>query len=188
MIRAAEIVASLYGAYRLARFDAGGHRAFNATVEGFWNSFWAAALVAPAYAILLAMRFDAGMGETHPLRFVLIEGVTYAMAWLAFPVAMIGVARWLDRWDLFVPYIVAYNWAAAIQNVIYMPLAMLTVSGVLPADAGNVLGLIALVYILIYGWFVAKTALAVPGTTAAAVVALDFVLGLIINGLAEGRV
>ena len=32
---------------------------FNLTVEGFWRSFFAAVLVAPAYAILVGMQLSA---------------------------------------------------------------------------------------------------------------------------------
>ncbi|MDA0675530.1 MAG: hypothetical protein O3A88_04095 [Proteobacteria bacterium] len=133
MNRAAEILAAHYGATRLARFDAQGLRAFNPTVEGFWRSFWAAALVAPFYAILLAFHFATMADPVHPVRFALVEAVTYVIAWLAFPVAMVGVSRWLGRWDAYVGYIVAYNWAAVVQNAIYLPLAMLAVSGAIPA-------------------------------------------------------
>jgi hypothetical protein len=187
MSRAAEILAALYGATRLARFDAQGLGAFNASVEGFWRSFWAAALVAPFYAVLLAFRFDTMADTVHPLRFALVETVTYVIAWLAFPVAMISVARWLGRWDAFVGYIVAYNWTAVVQNAIYLPLAMLAVSGAIPEAAGNMLGFVALIYVLVLGWFIARTALGVPGTTAAAIVALDLMLGLLINGFADSR-
>jgi hypothetical protein len=39
----------------------------------------------------------------------------------------------------------------------------------------------------VLGWFIARTALGVPGTTAAAIVALDLMLGLLINGFADSR-
>ena len=49
MITAREVTAALYGSWRLARLDPGGMAYFNRTVEGFWNSFFAAVIVAPGY-------------------------------------------------------------------------------------------------------------------------------------------
>ena len=42
MSLAAESATSLYGAFRLARFDPHGMNYFNAGPSGFWRSFWAA--------------------------------------------------------------------------------------------------------------------------------------------------
>ena len=46
-----EVLGALYGAYRLARIDPAGMTYFNLSFEGFWRSFFAAVLVAPAYAV-----------------------------------------------------------------------------------------------------------------------------------------
>ncbi|MDX2142565.1 MAG: hypothetical protein SFV19_04360 [Rhodospirillaceae bacterium] len=49
-----EIVYGVFGAWRLARLDRSAMVHFDRTVEGFWKSFFAAAIVAPAYLILVA--------------------------------------------------------------------------------------------------------------------------------------
>jgi hypothetical protein len=56
-----EFVRSLRGAWLLARGDAAGMGLLDLTVEGFWNSFAAALVAAPAYVLLLADRY-AGPG------------------------------------------------------------------------------------------------------------------------------
>jgi len=53
---AREMMYALYGAYRLARFDAGGMRYFDASIDGFWRSFFAAVLIAPFYLIYQWLR------------------------------------------------------------------------------------------------------------------------------------
>ena len=53
---AGETLRALYGAYRLARLDAGGMAYFDSSIGGFWRSFFAAVLVVPFYALLLVMR------------------------------------------------------------------------------------------------------------------------------------
>ena len=64
---------------------------------------------------------------------------------------------------------------------------MQSVSDSVPGDAGNLLGMVALMLILAYTWFIARAALDVSALTAAGLVAMDFVLSLIINGIAEAR-
>ena len=187
MVSLRETTRSLYGAYRLARFDAGGMAFFDTSVGGFWRSFYAAAFVAPFYAILLALRYGLEIDPPHPMRFFLLYADAYVISWLAFPVVMAGLSRIILRQAHFKRYIVAYNWAAVLQNALYLPFAMLQASESMPREIGNVLGLIVLVVVLVYIWFITRTALAVAAPTAAGVVAVDFFLTLIIHGFIEGR-
>ncbi|HJO97392.1 MAG: hypothetical protein QGF38_13145 [Rhodospirillales bacterium] len=187
MLSLREATGSLYGAYRLARFDAGGMAFFDTSVDGFWRSFYAAAMVAPFYAVLLALRYSLEIDPPHPMRFFLLYADAYVISWLAFPVVMAGLSGIIGRQPQFTRYIVAYNWAAVLQNALYLPLAMLQASESLPRDAGNLFGLIVLVAVLVYIWFITRTALVVAATTAAGIVAVDFFLTLIIHGFIEGR-
>jgi len=176
-----ETVSSLYGALRLARFDAGGMVHFNATVEGFWRSFFAAVLVLPLYAIGAANHFPPEANPDVGLpRFLLVEDLTYVIAWLAYPVVMVSLTRAMGCWERFVPYIVAYNWCAVWQNLLLVPVALLGDVGVLPGGMSTFLFLAVLGYVLVYVWFVARTALALPPFTCAAIVILDMALGVVI--------
>ena len=176
-----EIATALYGAYRLARFDAAGMTYFDDSITGFWRSFFAAAIVAPLYAIMLAMRYAAGTVEVHLLRFAILESIIYVILWLAFPVVMIWLARLLLREAHYLRYIVAYNWAAVLQNALYLPLVILAGFGTGPAAVADGLVLVALMVILVYTWFVTRTALAVSAATAAGVVLIDLMLSIFIN-------
>jgi len=180
-----ETLKALYGAYRLARLDAGGVAYFDNSIGGFWRSFFAAVIVAPFYALLLQMRYETGAVDVAVERFAVVEIIAYTIAWLTFPLAMVSVARGLEKEERYLGYIVAYNWAAVLQNAIYLPIAMLGVAGGVGAGSANAAGLIGLFLILVYSWFVARTALAVGAGTAAAVVFLDLVLGVVINSVAE---
>lgn len=187
MVSLREIVTSLYGAYRLARFDAKGMDFFDASAGGFWRSFWAAVLVAPVYLFLLMVRYSSESGEVSLSHFLTVEAMAYVIAWLAFPVVMASLARTLDREAFFIRYIVAYNWAAVLQNALYLPIAILASAGVLADNVANMLGLMALSVVVIYTWFVTRTALEVAAGTAAGIVGLDFLLSILINAVAEGR-
>ena len=185
MLSAREAASSLYGAYRLARRDAGGLDYFDASLDGFWRSFYAAAFIAPPFALLLALRYADGMVAASPLRYAAIESIAYVIAWVAFPVAMLMVARTLDREKQFMRFIVAYNWAAVLQNALYLPIPMMGMTGVLSASVANGLGMVALLVILGYSWFITKTALEVSSSAAAGVVALDLGLSIFITSVSD---
>lgn len=186
MVTSREVVTALYGAYRLARFDPSGLDFFDATIAGFWRSFFAAVLVAPVYLLLLLIRYAQLAEQISPFRFFAIEVIAYVIAWVAFPLIMASLARTLGRDAFFIRYIVAYNWGAVLQNALYLPIAMLATGGLLAGPSANALGFLALSLILVYVWFITRTALEVAGGIAAAIVGLDFLLSIFINGYAEG--
>ncbi len=179
---------SLYGAYRLARFDAGGMAYFETTVGGFWRSFVAAALVAPLYAMMLVQSFAEGRLPGHPLRVALIEVIAYVIGWVVFPLVMAWLVKVFEREERYIGYIVAYNWAAVLQNGLFLPLVMATETGGTPGDPAQAMVMVALVMIMVYGWFIARTALDIPTSTAAGLVILDLVLGLLVSTVANGMV
>ncbi len=186
MLTAKEAASSLYGAYRLARLDPGGLAYFDTSVGGFWRSFSAAVFVAPLYAALLAIRYDAGLVDAPPGRYAALEFLFYVISWVLYPVLMATVTNFLDRRDRFIGYIVAYNWAAVWQNLVYLPLAMLTVSGVLSPQFGSLLGLVILGLILAYLWVIARAALDVPAFTAGGLVAFDLLLSIVVSQTLDG--
>ena len=59
-----EINSSIYGAWRLARRDPGGMNYMNLSVDGFWRSFIAIGLSAPAYILILLVQ-RAAAGACH---------------------------------------------------------------------------------------------------------------------------
>jgi hypothetical protein len=184
MIGARELTSSLYGAFRLASLHKDGLAFFNPTPEGFWRSFFAAALVAPGY-LALTMIEPGSAGETvNPFHDALVDGLAYAIGWVAFPLAMVPVARLLAREERYIPYIVAYNWAAVPQMMLFVGAAIVTQGLALGSMGAGLIGLAAAGAILTYYWFIARTALNIPGQAAAGVVALDVTITIVISALA----
>ena len=170
---------SLTGAWRLARFDAGGMAAFDVSFEGFWRSFWAAGLVLPLYIFFLAINFEGTpVGMTT---FVAVKGVGYALGWIAFPVAMIGLAILLRLTPNYVRFIVALNWAAVLQSVLFVPVNIIAALGGLDSDLGALLYLATLGAVLFYEWFVTRSALETSAPIAAGLVAVDVLLEVMID-------
>lgn len=186
MPSARDVINALYGCYRLARLDASGLGFFDATPVGFWRSFFAAVLIAPFYFLLLTLRFS-GLAETASFfRFIAIESIAYVIAWVAFPLLMAALVKNLDRDAHYIRFIVAYNWAAVLQNALYLPIAILAMSGLMADATANTLGLIAIILIVFYTWFIARAALDIRGGMAAGIVGLDFLLSILINTVATG--
>lgn len=180
-----EIASSLYGSWRLARFDRGGMGYFDTGVDGFWRSFFAALIVAPLYATMLGLRYSAAGEPGDPVHYGLIEAISYLISWLAYPVAMHALTGLLDCRDRFIGYIVAYNWSLVWQNAVLVPIAMLNALNVISPETAGILWLIAIVAVLAYLWFIARAGLAVPPLTAVGIVSIDVLLSLLISGLTD---
>lgn len=179
------MVSGLYGAWRLLWLDAGGLRYFNNSLEGFWRSFYAAVLVAPLMAIFLAVRYGGMETEISVLRFAAIETVQYVMLWVAFPLAMVGIARAIDRSRNYLVYIIAYNWATVWQNVVFLPGIVLISMGVVGGPAGQFLSYALVAAVLAYVWVVTRLALGVGGGMATMLVLVDLALSFVINSVGE---
>ena len=186
MITAREIVCGLYGAFRLACFDRRGTDFFDKTEEGFWRSFYAAALVLPLFVIFIALRFGEPGLTQNAFRYVSGELIAYVISWVAFPLAILPVTRILNREQNFQNFIVAYNWTAALQSMVYLPVAMLATTQVIPDGYANLISSITIGFILVYSWFVVRVVLDTTVMSAVAIVIMDLILSVLIRTYAEG--
>lgn len=166
----AEVVRSLFGAWRLARLDPSGMGHLNLSVEGFWRSFFAAVLVAPGYALLVAQDLLAREEEVSPIWALLVETLGYVVGWAAFPVAALVLAQLLGLSRNYAALIIAVNWAQVLQIGAF--LAALALGFVL----GSLVVVLATGAILFYQWFVIRTALDTSAGIAIAFVLVDLLL------------
>ena len=196
MPRREEVLRSLYGAYLLARMDRSGMSHFDLSIDGFWRSFFAAVLVAPGYALLVAQKLmdrvepvpedrpSAIAVQQYDLGWVLlVQTLAYLIGWAAFPLAAAVVTWALSLGRHYVPLVVASNWAAVIQIGLF--LVALALSIILPSPLAGLVLTVATMSILFYQWFVVRTALQSTGGIALALVLLDLLLNTVINLTAE---
>ncbi|MDP7423876.1 MAG: hypothetical protein QF394_00475 [Rhodospirillales bacterium] len=181
-----EIIRSLYGALHLARGDTSGMAFFNATEQGFWRSFTAALLIAPLFALLLTIRYHVNEAGVSLLRFTAIETIAYVVSWVAFPLLLFHLTDILGTGHRFVRYIVAYNWASVLQNLLYLPFALLVEAHLVQGAGSTFFGILLLGLVLLYTWFVTRTALEVTNLLAAGLVMIDLVLSIFINTITQG--
>lgn len=173
---------ALYGAYRLARLDPDGMKFFDDSPKGFWHSFSAAVVVLPLFAGTMLARWMNAPDTIDGWRFASVELIAYVIAWTAFPVIMAMVVKAIDREAFYIRGIVAYNWAAVLQNLLYMPVAILSLSGV---EGTGPLAMIILFLVMFYTWFVAKTALQLTPLVAWSIVVLDLLISMVLSFWAD---
>ena len=188
MPNGAEMASGVYGAWRLLRLDPQGMAFFDDSNEGFWKSFYAAVLVAPGYAIIVALHLSELQPTAGFFHVLTIETLAYAIGWLAFPVAAYHLCEWIGKEAGYVSYIVAFNWSKVIQLCLYLPVSLLNASDALPAGLEPLLDLMITLAIIAYQWFVTKIALGMSGFGPASFIVLDIVIGLMIASVTDGMI
>jgi hypothetical protein len=171
----------LQGLRLLCHFDGRGFVFFDASRRGFWRSFLAALWCLPVWALAQYEQLQH-VAAVHSLA---VQAIAYVVAWLAYPLLMVRVADHFGVWGNYYRYMVTYNWFRAVLQLIWLPLLLLNL---LPGPQPE--GMVGLFFLLVqaveltYDWFLARFGLQVAATTAAALAAIDFLLGLLIDQIA----
>lgn len=180
---ATEIASSVYGAWRLARLDPSGMQYFNRTVRGFWNSFFVALLILPAYVYLITDSLAAVEPTSGLPQIIVIQGLVYILAWTAFPLVMFHLAEAMGRSGEYIGYIVAANWISLLEVALDFSVTLIGDTGLLPETLMSLASAAVFVLILAFEVYVAHTALRIGGMAAAGVVLLALFLFYLINGI-----
>lgn len=185
MVTVSEAVRSIYGAWRLARLDPGGMAWFDRSPEGAANSFSAAVLLLPFFIVLQGFQMAEDLDRLSPIHVLIVEALSYVISWTAFPVAMITITRILRRNERFYDFLVAYNWSSVINVAVYFPVVVLGGLGLWPAALSQGLVLVATAAVLVYQWYVIKTALNVSGGVAFSLVLTDLIISIVLSNATD---
>lgn len=180
-----EMAYALFGALRLARFDASGLDFFDRSSAAALRSFAAALVVLPAYVLLVLVRPATDETAVSWPTFMVVEAIAYVCSWTAYALVMDEISRWLDRGARYPLFLSVYNWSSVVQMMVYLPAVIIAQSGVLPADLGETVEFAVTLAVLIYQWFVTRVALDVPALPAAGLVLIDMLLSVLISGSAD---
>ncbi len=177
-----EVRLALAGSWQLARGNRGGLACFDRSLDGFWRSFRAAVIAYPLYLLLLTMRVGiADWQAAGGLRIVTVETIAYVISWVAFPLVMLSVTRWLGRTHHFFDFMVPYNWSQLPESALFVLVGLGSEIGAPSAPAAEAIELGALIAVLVYEWYIARVALDTTRSTAALVVFVDLALGMLID-------
>jgi hypothetical protein len=181
---------SLYGAWRLARFDASGMNHLDFTESGFWRSFQAAVIGLPLFLILSvlekSLRVMAGQiispGQPIDLNnYFLLQLLDYAAIWPAFALAMIPVCRLLKVDEHYAALIISYNWSRVLAMAVLIPPYLLLAWTGFGNLLAGLLTVIAAFFVLAYQWFAVKTAIGGAGLPAGIIIIVNFILTVIVS-------
>jgi hypothetical protein len=173
---------ALIGLWRLARGDHGGLDCFDRSLDGFWRSFRAAIPCYPLYLMLLLMRVAAADWQNAgALRILTAETIGYVISWVAFPLAMLSLARRIGRSDRFFDFMVAYNWYQLPQSVLFVLVGLVSAGAPAGSAAAQLVAIIAAAAVLGFEWYLARVAFDTTRAAAALVVLVDLVLGALID-------
>src|SRR5438477_10642695 len=129
-----EVQLAVGGALKLARGDPSGLGFFDTSVDGFWRSFRAGVICYPFFLILLVFRVSAAhwaaSGMAH---IVIVETIGYVISWVAFPLLVLPLTRYLGRENRFIPFIVAYNWSQIPQTALFVIVGADAATGLFPS-------------------------------------------------------
>ena len=175
----------LAGASRLVRLDICGAHMMVGGTKGFWTSLiYSAVLVAPFYALLMALRFNP---ETHDgTRYIISETLSYGLAWMIFPVVMERVCTFLNRRHRFLDFIIAYNWLSCLYNIIYLLIGLARASNLINADSTITLATIMMLIGFIWISYLAKHTLRLPYSAAIGIVVMELLLSVFLNIFTSG--
>jgi hypothetical protein len=160
MIPSEELSRSLHGTVRLAKADPGGIEDFNATLQGFWNSLAAAAIVLPGFAFMTWLGY-AGIEPMLPAsseRIIVVEGIGFVIRWVGFQLALFYYCGAIGKSDRFFHTAVSLNWIEVPIIAAQVGLVLLMLAG-LGGGLGGLLNLILYILVIAYSTFVAKAAL-----------------------------
>ena len=186
-----EVSRSLTGAWRLFLDKPEAMRFFDLSVGGFWRSFGAVILVAPAYVVSV-------MGQRHGILASMADSAQFPdllyfvdrlaallLSWVALPIVLAFLARPLGFAPTYSAFITARNWCAVLETIPFGVIALLFLIGAASADVAALLTLVAVIVVLRFDFIIARRALGASIGFAVGVVVLDLALGLIISAGAD---
>jgi hypothetical protein len=181
----------LFGAWRLLCWDPAGLDHFDLSDRGFYRSFGA---IGAAFLLLVVVfvadhRTNITLAQDAPdvtfavplAVYVAIEMFLAVLGYAVFVFLMMPLARGLGAEARYAAYVLVYNWTSFLVVLIAFGVAALQLGGVVPWDFALAAQFILAFVFLLYGWFVAQMALGLSRMDAAAVVALETLVFLILT-------
>ena len=165
------------GLFRLALFDRSFLGFFDRSTAGVLRSFGLFLLLMPVVLWQIWLTNDQPINDLF--LFLAGRSVAYAYNWILFPFLLLFAGRALDRAADAPGSIAIYNWTNVLWVVLQMPTTLILALGV-PVDVGQLLGLALLIASLVIEGFMFVVALRLVLWQAAALVALDFLLSLMV--------
>jgi hypothetical protein len=184
-----EIAYRVYGAWQLACFKTVGLAYFDESRAAAARSFFAAVLAVPAFVIIQLLTFSNSTvvrTDASALTLALVFALYYCLMWVVSPVILYRICQMIDRERDFFRYLSAINWGGVIVLHLQLAIILLEAIGLIPEALGILPDISILAYLLFYQWFITRHSLKVSALGATGFVALDFIIGVLLNNIALG--
>ncbi|MGF3022187.1 hypothetical protein ACQVP2_05075 [Methylobacterium aquaticum] len=182
-VSADEVTRSLRGTAGLIGRRPDALRHFDVSERGFWRSFGAIWLTAPAVTVALFLERGAGAAPFQ-LDHITASVVAGLLAgFLAVPLAMIAVLRRLGRTRAYVPFVVVTNWCLAAGLLALTLPGCLLLLGLATPDLA---ALEASAFLVVVLWLHARAARAILGLPGPVAVMVTLACFALVAGLAGG--
>lgn len=181
MLSVDETSSSLNGAWRLMLGKADGLRLLDLSADGFWNSFFAIVVAAPAMIVgWVGTANEIGDPNAFAGRLgMLIRLATVDLgSWLLPLVVLALVASRAGIGDRFVHYVVASNWASAITAWMLLPSALIRLFLPSGNPVAELVWLVLVVLSLVLSWRMTNAAIGKGAAVGSAVFAGMLVVSL----------
>ena len=181
MLSVDETSSSLTGAWRLMLGKADGLRLLDLSADGFWNSFFAIVVAAPAMIVgWVGTANEIGDPNAFAGRLgMLVRLATVDLgSWLLPLVALALVASRAGIGDRFVHYVVASNWASAITAWMLLPSALIRLFLPSGNPVAELVWLVLVVLSLILTWRMTNASIGKGAAVGSAVFAGMLVVSL----------
>lgn len=183
MLSSDETYASLNGAWRLMLGKADGLRQLDLSADGFWNSFFAIVVAAPALIVgWVGLANEIGDPNAFAGRFsMLIRLATVDIGVWVLP--LVGLALVAPRAGIggrFVHYVVASNWASAIIAWLMLPAALIRLFLPSTNEFAVLASLLLFALSMILTWRMTNVAIGRGAAVGSAVFAGMFVASLVV--------
>ena len=183
MLSSDEIQSSLLGAWRMMLGKADGLRLLDLSADGFWNSFFAILVAAPALIVSwVGIANEIGDPDAFSGRFGMLVrlAIIDVGAWVLplFALALLG--RKVGIGGRFVHYVVASNWASAITAWLMLPASLVRLFLPVTDDFVQLVSLILFVVSMVLTWRMTNVAIGRGAAVGSAVFAGMFVGSLVV--------
>ncbi|WP_315925885.1 transporter [Mesorhizobium sp. SP-1A] len=181
MLSAEETQASLAGAWRLMFGKADGFRLLDLSADGFWNSFFAMAVAAPALVVgWVGIADEIGDADAVAGRFGLVLRLAAVDlgSWVLPLIVLALVASRIGIGGRFVHYVVASNWTSAIIAWLMLPAALVRLFVSAGSQVAAVVSLLLFLVSMVLTWRMTNAAIGRGAAVGTAVFVGMFVVSL----------
>jgi hypothetical protein len=108
----------------------------------------------------------------------LTEVIAYVTGWVLFPLVMVAFTDTMQCADRYFQFIAAWNWSIVLQVFLFLAVSAFITSSNVPDSIGALISLTAMLAVILYQGFIARTALEISVPVAAIIVIIDLAVAI----------